>query len=112
MSDANITDKAQKKLQACHYLDFESDELWQAISSYSSGTYDKWKEALYKLYPEAEADKKYLVSDMDKLVGEQFRTGIYTLEDLASYYCNFFTITSFLINKNQVTIKEQDQAFI
>ena len=70
LAAANITVDKQKKLQACRYLDFESAELWQAIPTFIGGTYDLWKEALYKLYPGAEADKKYTIADMNKLVGE------------------------------------------
>lgn len=70
---AAITDGQTKKLQACRYLDFESADLWQNIPSFAAGnTYDNWKEELYKLYPGAEADKKYTVTDMDKLVSERY----------------------------------------
>ena len=83
---AAIMDDQTKKSQACRYLDFESADLWQNIPTFAAGsTYDNWKEELYKLYPGAEADKKYTVADMDKLVGERYRAGIYTLEELASY---------------------------
>ena len=110
---AAITDDQIKKSQACRYLDFESADLWQNIPSFTAGsTYDNWKEELYKLYPGAEADKKYTVADMDKLVGERYRAGIYTLEDLASYYRSFFAVTKFLIEKGHLTEKEQNQAFI
>jgi hypothetical protein len=109
---AGITTDAVKKEQACRYLDFESAELWQTIASYATGSYDDWKTELYRLYPGAEADKKYTVTDMDQLVGGRYRTGIYTLEDLASYYRSFLTITSFLINGQHLTVKEQNQAFI
>ena len=70
LAAASITVDNQKKLQACHYLDFELAELWQAIPTFTGETYDIWKEALYKLYPGTEADKNYTVADMDKLVGE------------------------------------------
>ena len=87
-----------KKSQACQYLDFESADLWQNIPSFAAGnTYDNWKEELYKLYPGAEANKKYTVTDMDKLVGKQYGAGIYTLEELASYYRRFFMVMKFLI---------------
>ena len=110
---AAITDDQTKKSQACRYLDFESADLWQNIPTFAAGsTYDNWKEELYKLYPGAEADKKYTVADMDKLVGERYRAGIYTLEELASYYRSFFAVTKFLIEKGHLTEKEQNQAFI
>ena len=64
------------------------------------------------LYPGAEADKKYTVANMDKLVGERYRAGIYTLEELASYYRSFFAVMKFLIEKGHLTEKEQNQVFI
>ena len=102
-----------KKVQVCCYLDFDSANLWQNIPSYAIGeSYEEWKNVLYKLYSEAEADKKYTVADIDKLVGEKYQAGIHTLEDLASYYQSFFAITKFLIEKNHLTQKKQNQVFI
>ena len=49
---------------------------------------------------------------MDKLVGEQLRTGIYTDKNLGNYYRSFFSITQFLLTKNRLSVAEQSRAFV
>src|SRR3981189_1886122 len=48
---------------------------------------------------------------MDKVVGEQLRIGILDVNDLGAYYRTFFTITTFLRNKNRLSEAEQSRAF-
>jgi hypothetical protein len=49
---------------------------------------------------------------MDKLVGEQLWMRILDISDLRNYYRVFYTITQFLLTKNQISEAEQSQAFI
>jgi hypothetical protein len=44
---------------------------------------------------------------MDKLVGEQLWMGILDVNDLRNYYRMFYSITKFLLNKNQISEAEQ-----
>jgi hypothetical protein len=41
------------------------------MGSYPTKTFDKFKSAIFKLYPGSESEHKWTIADMDKLVGEQ-----------------------------------------
>jgi hypothetical protein len=47
---------------------------------------EKFKSAIFKLYPSSESKCKWTIANMDKLVGEQLRMGILNISDLRNYY--------------------------
>jgi hypothetical protein len=49
---------------------------------------------------------------MDKLLREQLWMGILDVSDLGNYYWVFYTITQFLLTKNQISEAEHSWAFI
>jgi hypothetical protein len=49
---------------------------------------------------------------MDILIRERYSKGIMTSADLSNYHLQFVTITSWLIEKNQLGILEQQQAYV
>jgi hypothetical protein len=76
-SDSNITAPGIMKKHACHYLDIDTSELWESIPEYApSISFDDFRIAVHRLYPSSEDDRKFSISDMDKLSGEQLRIGI------------------------------------
>jgi hypothetical protein len=94
-------------------VDIDIAELWEALTEYLPGrTYDKFKDAIYKLYPGSEDDWKWWIADMDKLVGEQQRLKILSTVDLGQYYRAFFAITAHLISKGRLSQAEQSRAFL
>jgi hypothetical protein len=101
------------KKHACRYLDIDTSKLWELIPQYAPGTpFDDFHIAVHKLYPGSEDDRKFSISDMDKLVGEQLRIGIHDSNDLGVYYRAFYNITSFLLAKNRISEAEQSRAFV
>jgi len=112
-TDSQIVDDQTKKSYACRYLDVDSAELWESLLEYqATSTYVQFVEAVYKLYPGSEDERKWSIADMDKLVGEQLRIGIYDANDLGNYYRAFFAITQFLRSKNRLSEAEQSRAFV
>jgi hypothetical protein len=49
-------------------------------------TFNKFKSAIFKLYPGSESKCKWTIADMDKLVREQLQIGIFDISDLRNYY--------------------------
>ena len=97
---ANITAHDIKKKHACRYVDIDTSELWESLPEYIAGnSFDDFRTAIHKLYPGSEDDRKWSISNMDKLVGEQLWIGIYNAGDLGLYYRSFYNITQFLRNK-------------
>ncbi|KAK0454184.1 uncharacterized protein EV420DRAFT_1645061 [Desarmillaria tabescens] len=52
-SDYSITDDDKKKKKLVRYTDAHTEEEWQALDEYTSGTFTEFKEAVLKNYPEA-----------------------------------------------------------
>jgi hypothetical protein len=73
-------------------------------------TFNKFKSAIFKLYPSLESECKWTIADMDKLVREHLWMGILNISDLGNYYQVFYTITQFLLIKNWISEAEQSRA--
>jgi hypothetical protein len=110
---AGVTDSDQMKTHACRYVDIDTAELWESLPEFAAGTsYNAFKTAIHKLYPGSENDRKWSIADMDKLVGEQLRVGIFDASELGMYYRSFYNITQFLRTKNRISEAEQSRAFV
>ena len=76
-----------------------------------TASYQKFVDAVYKLYPGSDTERCWSIGDMEKLVGEASRVGISSLTDLGKYHREFITMTTFLIAKNRISATEQSRAF-
>src|SRR5277367_5901529 len=109
----NITDSDLMKKHACRYVDIDTSELWESIPEYATNiSFNAFRIAVHKLYPSSEDDRKWSISDMDKLVSEQLRIGIFNASDLGLYFRAFYNITKFLATKNRISDAEQSRAFV
>ena len=81
---AGIADREAKKKHACRYVDVDTADLWESIAEFTNAnsSYDEFTKAVHALYPGSEEERKWSVTDMDKLVGERSRLGIISLADL------------------------------
>ena len=105
---ANITMGADKKVQTIHYVEVNTADIWKSIPEYfnPNSSYEDWKKKVVSLYPGANEEKRWTITDVDKLIGEHARMGIYMLGDLGAYYCTFYTISMFLVQKNRMSQAE------
>ncbi|CAA7265365.1 unnamed protein product [Cyclocybe aegerita] len=110
---AQVTDHAARKKHATRYVDIDVADLWECITEFSSAdaTYNEFKTAVIKLYPEANEDFKFSLSDMDHVVDSRLRLGIHSLNDLADYHREFAAVTIFLVTKGRLATMEQERAF-
>src|SRR5215470_18993123 len=76
----NVTDGQDKKRFARHYVDIDTAALWDSIpETDGASTWAQYKTAIIALYPRAAEDRKWNVSDVDKLIGEHLHIGIHNL---------------------------------
>jgi hypothetical protein len=54
---AGVTDDAEKKRRITDYLSIKKKEIWRNLTSYTVGTYDKFLDEVYKIYPEVKSTK-------------------------------------------------------
>ena len=97
------------KQHALWFVDCDTVELWEILPKFAdvATSYQKFVNAMYKLYPGLDADRCWSIGDMEKLVGEASRVGISSVADLGKYHREFIAMTTFLITKNCICTAEQ-----
>ena len=97
------------KQHALRFVDCDTTELWEILPKFANVTasYQQFVDAVYKLYPGLDAERCWLIGDMEKLIGEASRVGISSLADLGKYHREFIAMTTFLITKNHISTAEQ-----
>ena len=95
------------------FADCNTAELWEILPEFAdmTKTYQDFVDAVYKLYPGSDLERRWAIADMDKLVGETSQVGILSLADLGRYHREFMAITTFLIVKNCILPAEQSCVF-
>ena len=111
---ADLKDEADKKKHVLRYVDFEVEQIWKTFPEYASATksYEDFKAAILVHYPDASGDYVYSLRDMDTLIGECQRLGISNTSELADYHLKFLSITSWLIEKEELGSLEQQRGYV
>ena len=110
---SQVVDEGEMKQHTLRFVDCDTMELWEILPEFAdmAASYQKFVDAVYKLYPGSDAERRWSIGDMEKLVGEASRVGISSLADLGKYHREFIAMTTFLITKNRISTTEQSQAF-
>ncbi|KAJ7183918.1 hypothetical protein C8R46DRAFT_985109, partial [Mycena filopes] len=113
-SPTAVTDSTEKKRHATRFLTVEDQETWEALSTFTDAakTYDEFKADVLKLYSGNDEERRFALSDLDALIGHYSRNGIYSRDDLTSFYRQFLRITTYLIGKSRLSISEQSRSFL
>src|SRR6202453_5341598 len=99
-----VVDDEEKKKHARRYLDIDSSDLWGSLPEHAAmSSYPDFVKAVYKLYPGTNDERKWTVANMDKLIGQKNREGIYNVSGLGEYYQLVYTITEYLRLKNCIS---------
>jgi hypothetical protein len=54
-----VVDNMEKKKHACQYIDIDTVDLWEAIPEFNiTKTFDEFKSAIFKFYPDSESECK------------------------------------------------------
>jgi hypothetical protein len=110
----NVTNESEKKQYVVQYVDYSTEQMWKTFPEFKSteASYNQFKKAILVHYPDAAGNFIYSLRDIDIPIGERYRKGIMTSADLSDYHLQFVTITSWLIEKNQLRILEQQWAYV
>ena len=112
---AGINDDEAKKRFAVHYLPVDTADLWESQEAFEDepyNTYRVFKASIYKLYPGAEDDRKYVAQDMDDLIKATRRAGINTRAEYGAYMRKMKQITTFLKARGSVSENEARRAYV
>ena len=110
---SEVVNEAEMKGHALWFVNCDTTELWEILPEFADATapYRKFIDAVCQLYPGSNAEQRWLIADMEKLVADTSRTGISSLADLGKYHRDFVSITTFLIAKNHLTAPKQSHTF-
>ena len=111
---ALIASETEKKKFVVYYVDFETEQTWRALPEFSDNNklYNDLKDEILKHYPDATGDYVYSIRDMDMLIGERQRIGFNNSNELAEFHLQFLAITSWLIQKQQLSDLEQKRSYV
>ena len=111
---AGVTAEADKKDMVVQYVDMELEDVWSSYPQFKDQTksYINFKDAIIDHYPDASGEFLYSLHDIDALIGERYRIGIRTLNDLIQFHNQFEAITSWLLDKNHIGTKERDRSYV
>lgn len=110
-----VANENERKQAAIRYLKaVGTEKLWRSSPAFSSAanTYDEFKAEVLRLYPSAGVDRTYSIQDLDRLISERARVGIYSANDIADYFRQFLLISRYLIGKGRLSTIDQSRNFI
>ena len=104
-----ITDVGDRKRYARMYVPMQVAEMWEMLSEYSDPqkSFNDFRDAVLKLYPDTDSDRRFTRDDLHNLVLGAFRNGISSRSDWSSFYRQYYTISTYLIQRNRFSIDEQ-----
>jgi hypothetical protein len=97
-ADTGLNDEG-KIWHALHYASQENNKLWDTLPKAQLPNYTKFQDAIVKLYPRADNERKYAESDLQRLFDTQKQYGIGSRAELGHYYWEFCYISKFLSEK-------------
>ena len=83
-----VTSEAEKKEMVLQYVELELEEVWGRYPDFKdqTKTYNGFKDTILAHYPESSGKFLYSLTDINILIGDWFRNGIRTLEELTDYH--------------------------
>jgi hypothetical protein len=107
-----IDDDEEKKQYATSYIKSSVADSWEALPEFTDAqkTYKDFKDRLFELYNQVSL--RYILADLDRLVGERQRVGIRSLQDLSEFHLTFNTISTYLLTNSLISSREQSQSYL
>jgi hypothetical protein len=110
---ANITNEVEMKKCVLRYVDIETEQLWKVLPEFcdTHATYAVFKEAILSDYPDVYGDSIHSIHDLEALICNCQQLGIASPKELSDFHLQFLAISSWLIDKQQLTDLEQERAY-
>ncbi|KAJ7358289.1 hypothetical protein DFH08DRAFT_622811, partial [Mycena albidolilacea] len=114
LSRSRIADDSEKKYHATRFLTLDDQELWELVPEFTdpATSFAQFTAAIFRLYPEADPDRRYSLQDLDALVTEFSRTESLSRARFTEFYRRFFVISTFLLAKDRLSVHEQSRSFV
>jgi hypothetical protein len=111
--DAGLNEEGKVR-HALRYASQEDNELWSMLPEAQAQVpdYALFHDAIVKLYPGADDERKYAESDLQWLIDTQRQYGIESRAELGHYYREFCHISKFLIDKWRLSNIERNKMYM
>lgn len=92
----------------------QTEKLWRSSPTFADtgSNFATFKDNILRLYPNSSTNQTYTMQDLDLLIGELARVGVFSTNDVGDYFRQFLLITRYLISKNRMSAAEQSRNFI
>jgi hypothetical protein len=110
-TDAGLNEEGKIR-HALHYASREDNKLWSMLSKAQLPEYAKFWDAVVKLYPRANNERKYTESNLEWLIEMQRQYGMESRAKLGHYYREFRYISKFLVDKQRLSDIEWNKMYM
>ncbi|KDR65203.1 hypothetical protein GALMADRAFT_82136, partial [Galerina marginata CBS 339.88] len=94
------------------YAEHNDSELWEQLPECHKNNWELFRNAIIKLYPGADGDRKYSVDDLQILVKENAHIPCIKPDLFGKFYRNFLRISTFLKAKSRLSDFEAAAMFM
>ena len=107
-----ITSSLEKKEYVTSFLEGDIAECWEALPEFidPTKTYAQFRYRLLDLYNQI--TNRYTVYDLESLVSDHISNSIRSLEELIKFHLRFNAISTYLLNLNLLSLREQSQLYL
>lgn len=110
-NDRGLPDKRAIEA-ALMYAPTSEFELWRSLEAAKGNDWEKFVQALVKLYPSAGGDRKFCKNDLKLLVSRSSQVPMTDQVMLGEYYRSFINIVTFLEEKKRIYPSETSEYFM
>jgi hypothetical protein len=102
----------EKKEYTTSYVSAEVADSWEAIPEFAdaNATFANFRDRLFEIYNQVSS--RYILSDLDRLIGERQRLGMRSLQDLSEFHLRFNAMASYLETNHLISTREQSQSYL
>lgn len=108
---AQLNDAARIKW-CLRYTNPTDAETWGLLPARQTNVYADFKAEVLQLYPGLDSDRRYTVSDLERLVDEYRTKRISSKDILGEYHRDFMRISVFLIGKSRISERERNRWYL
>jgi hypothetical protein len=107
-----IVADVEKKEYTTSYVSSEVADSWEAIPEFANAnaTFVEFRDRLFEIYNQVSS--RYILSDLDRLIGERQRLGMRSLQDLSEFHLRFNAMASYLETNHLISTREQSQSYL
>ena len=105
-------DRLQKRW-SIRYVPIEVADFWEDLAEFDDDhTFDEYKTAIMALYPGAERDHQYDITNLEELTTRRGATAITTTGELTSYHREFLAISKHLLQRELLSPLDEKRLFV